>query len=275
MRIVVLTGAGISAESGLTDLPRLRRPLGGPRPDAGRHPGGVRRRPGAGPAVLRRAAGGAVAGRAQRRAPRARTARGGARRRPARRDPERRRPPRARRLQPGAPHPRAAAVGLVHALRRAARVGRRAGGPTRLPLRAAWPTLRPDIVWFGEIPYGMDVVEQALEECDLFVSIGTSGVVYPAAAFVHWARRATLELNLEPSAGATDFAESRQGPATDSCPPGSTSCSPDSPPRRTSCAPDAVRTLSRLEARAAGSSAGRGCRDRASTRPRCCRRGAA
>jgi NAD-dependent deacetylase len=75
-------------------------------------------------------------------------------------------------------------------------------------------TLRPDIVWFGEIPYGMDLVEQALEECDLFVSIGTSGVVYPAAAFVHWARGATLELNLEPSAGATDFAESRQGPAT-------------------------------------------------------------
>ena len=44
--------------------------------------------------------------------------------------------------------------------------------------------------------------------------LGTSGVVYPAAAFVHWARGATLELNLEPSAGATDFAESRQGPAT-------------------------------------------------------------
>ena len=74
--------------------------------------------------------------------------------------------------------------------------------------------LRPDIVWFGEIPYGMDLVEQALEECDLFVSIGTSGVVYPAAAFVHWARGDTLELNLEPSAGATDFAESRRGPAT-------------------------------------------------------------
>lgn len=75
-------------------------------------------------------------------------------------------------------------------------------------------TLRPDIVWFGEIPYGMDLVEQALSDCDLFVSIGTSGVVYPAAAFVHWARGETLELNLEPSAGATDFAESRRGPAT-------------------------------------------------------------
>lgn len=79
-------------------------------------------------------------------------------------------------------------------------------------------TLRPDIVWFGEIPYGMDVVEQALAECDLFVSIGTSGVVYPAAAFVHVARGATLELNLAPSAGAGDFVESRQGPATELVP---------------------------------------------------------
>ena len=75
-------------------------------------------------------------------------------------------------------------------------------------------TRRPDVGWFGEIPYGMDLVEEALWECDLFVSIGTSGVVYPAAAFVHWARRETLELNLEPGLGASDFAESRQGPAS-------------------------------------------------------------
>ena len=75
-------------------------------------------------------------------------------------------------------------------------------------------TMRPDIVWFGEIPYGMDLVERALWDCDLFVSIGTSGVVYPAAAFVHWARGETLELNLAPSAGVSDFARSRQGPAT-------------------------------------------------------------
>ncbi|GAB3014730.1 NAD-dependent protein deacylase [Nocardioides flavus (ex Wang et al. 2016)] len=74
--------------------------------------------------------------------------------------------------------------------------------------------LRPDVVWFGEIPHGMDLVEQALWECDLFVSIGTSGTVYPAAAFVHWVRRDTLELNLEPSTGAGDFAESRRGPAS-------------------------------------------------------------
>jgi NAD-dependent deacetylase len=79
-------------------------------------------------------------------------------------------------------------------------------------------TLRPDVVWFGEVPYGMDLVEEALWACDLFVSVGTSGVVYPAAAFVHWARSDTLELNLEPSAGASDFARSRRGPATELVP---------------------------------------------------------
>lgn len=82
----------------------------------------------------------------------------------------------------------------------------------------AAPQLRPDIVWFGEIPYGMDLVEDALDACELFVSIGTSGVVYPAAAFVTWARGTTLELNLEPSAGATAFAESRRGPASELVP---------------------------------------------------------
>lgn len=61
-------------------------------------------------------------------------------------------------------------------------------------------------------------LEQALAECDLFVSIGTSGLVYPAAAFVHWAAGDTLELNLEPSAGATDFRRSRRGPASELVP---------------------------------------------------------
>ena len=76
---------------------------------------------------------------------------------------------------------------------------------------------RPDIVWFGEMPYHMDTIEAALAGCDLFVSIGTSGAVYPAAGFVQMARMAgkdTLELNLEPSAGSRLFAESRLGPAT-------------------------------------------------------------
>jgi NAD-dependent deacetylase len=76
--------------------------------------------------------------------------------------------------------------------------------------------LRPDIVFFGEMPYHMEVIEAALARADLFVSIGTSGAVYPAAGFVRTARHygaATLELNLEPSEGSLWFAESRMGPA--------------------------------------------------------------
>jgi NAD-dependent deacetylase len=77
--------------------------------------------------------------------------------------------------------------------------------------------LRPDVVWFGEMPYGMDDIYGRLSACDLFVSIGTSGEVYPAAGFVHEARLAgahTVELNLEPSANHRDFGEGRYGPAT-------------------------------------------------------------
>ena len=76
---------------------------------------------------------------------------------------------------------------------------------------------RPDIVWFGEIPYHMDQIWDALREADLFVSIGTSGQVYPAAAFAQDAARAgarTLELNLDPSALTAEFDEALQGPAT-------------------------------------------------------------
>ena len=79
------------------------------------------------------------------------------------------------------------------------------------------PTLRPDVVWFGEMPYQMGRIYQALETCDLFVSIGTSGAVYPAAGFVQEARASgarTLELNLEPSEGSRLFHESRLGPAS-------------------------------------------------------------
>ena len=78
------------------------------------------------------------------------------------------------------------------------------------------PDLRPDVVWFGEIPYEMDRIFAALDEADLFVSIGTSGAVYPAAGFVQhaMARGArTLELNLEPSEGTSWFHEARHGPA--------------------------------------------------------------
>lgn len=83
------------------------------------------------------------------------------------------------------------------------------------------PATRPDIVWFGEYPYHMERIWDLLRGCDLFVSIGTSGNVYPAAAFVQDADRAgadTLELNLEPSAGVSDFAEARFGPATEIVP---------------------------------------------------------
>jgi NAD-dependent deacetylase len=78
------------------------------------------------------------------------------------------------------------------------------------------PALRPDIVFFGEMPYQMDRIEQALARADMFVSIGTSGAVYPAAGFVQTARyhgARTLELNLEASAGSAWFGETRNGPA--------------------------------------------------------------
>lgn len=79
------------------------------------------------------------------------------------------------------------------------------------------PALRPDIVWFGEMPYRMGEIYAAVNRCDLFVSIGTSGAVYPAAGLVREAREqgaATLELNLEPSQGSRWFDEVRHGPAT-------------------------------------------------------------
>jgi len=77
--------------------------------------------------------------------------------------------------------------------------------------------LRPDIVWFGEMPYRMDAIFAALARTDLFVSIGTSGAVYPAAGFVQQAKSAgarTLELNLERSQGSHWFDETRLGEAS-------------------------------------------------------------
>ena len=81
--------------------------------------------------------------------------------------------------------------------------------------------LRPDIVWFGEMPYEMDRIDAALAAADIFVSIGTSGAVYPAAGFVRTARYAgarTLEINLEPSLGGYLFHESRIGRAAELVP---------------------------------------------------------
>jgi NAD-dependent deacetylase len=77
--------------------------------------------------------------------------------------------------------------------------------------------MRPDVVWFGEVPYQMERIEQALAKAELFISIGTSGNVYPAAGFVAGARRSgayTVELNLEASEGADLFREAIHGPAT-------------------------------------------------------------
>lgn len=82
--------------------------------------------------------------------------------------------------------------------------------------------LRPHVVWFGEMPFHMDEIEAALDRCGLFLSIGTSGNVYPAAGFVMQARRngraRTVELNLEPSEGVDLFAEALHGPATELVP---------------------------------------------------------
>lgn len=82
--------------------------------------------------------------------------------------------------------------------------------------------MRPHVVWFGEMPMDMPRIYAALSGCNLFLSIGTSGNVYPAAGFVALVRKAatahTAELNLEPSLGATSFAETHYGPATETVP---------------------------------------------------------
>lgn len=80
---------------------------------------------------------------------------------------------------------------------------------------------RPHIVWFGEMPLEMDAIDRALRDADLFVAIGTSGNVYPAAGFVQQACHAgahTLELNLEPSNARSHFDEARHGRATELVP---------------------------------------------------------
>lgn len=81
----------------------------------------------------------------------------------------------------------------------------------------ARPHTRPDVVWFGEMPYHMERVEQALTRVRVFASIGTSGQVWPAAGFAQTARRSgahCIELNLEPSEISRVFHERRYGPAS-------------------------------------------------------------
>lgn len=82
--------------------------------------------------------------------------------------------------------------------------------------------MRPDVVWFGEMPHHLARIDELLARCDLFISLGTSGTVYPAAGFVsqirHLGRAHTVELNLEPSDGHSLFAEQIYGPATEVAP---------------------------------------------------------
>lgn len=92
---------------------------------------------------------------------------------------------------------------------------------TACPACARSACMRPDVVWFGEMPYQMETIAARLAECDLFISIGTSGNVYPAAGFAEIASEAgahTVELNLEPSSGARNFAKAIYGRATEIVP---------------------------------------------------------
>jgi NAD-dependent deacetylase len=90
-------------------------------------------------------------------------------------------------------------------------------GSSRCPECGHAGGLRPDVVWFGEIPYHMEEISARLADCDLFVAIGTSGVVYPAAGFVRQALvqgASTVEINRELSEVTGLFHHQRQGPAT-------------------------------------------------------------
>jgi len=128
-------------------------------------------------------------------------------------------------------HEQAGARGVIHMhgrLARAlcARCGARWTAPAAMHAEDACPecgarATRPDVVWFGEMPYHMERIAAKLAAADLFVAIGTSGSVYPAAGFVAEARATgarTLELNLAPSDNAGAFDEVRLGPATEVVP---------------------------------------------------------
>jgi NAD-dependent deacetylase len=87
---------------------------------------------------------------------------------------------------------------------------------SKCPFCKAIGLVRPDIVWFGEMPYYLAEIEAALIDCDVFVSIGTSGAVVPAAGFVQIAHNCgahTIEINPHPTQNAHHFAEQLQGPA--------------------------------------------------------------
>lgn len=124
-------------------------------------------------------------------------------------------------------HERGGATGVIHMhgeLRRAlcATCGHRWDAPDVMSVDDPCPacaarSTRPDVVWFGEMPYHMERIYDAMSQVDLFVAIGTSGNVYPAAGFVTEAKQngaETLELNLEPTDTRGLFDAGRYGPAS-------------------------------------------------------------
>jgi len=130
-------------------------------------------------------------------------------------------------------HERAGSTALIHMHGELLRVrcvgcGSARGWREDLTVTLACPAcgavgrMRPDVVWFGEMPYAMQEIYGRLEQAALFLSIGTSGNVYPAAGFVSHVRQytpaRTVELNMEPSAGASLFHETIYGPATRTVP---------------------------------------------------------
>lgn len=128
-------------------------------------------------------------------------------------------------------HERAGSTQLIHmhgelAQALCASCGHRWSSPAEMDVTTTCPscrkaTARPDIVWFGEMPYHMENIWEALENAEIFAAIGTSGQVYPAAGFVQQARRNgahCIELNLDPTAVSRDFHEHIIGPATETVP---------------------------------------------------------
>ena len=223
--IFVLTGAGVSAESGLgTFRDRGRGDLDAVRPDEARDARSLRARSRNRARLLRRTAAQPPEREAERRAFRAgaarRSARGGGRP-PDAGHAEHRRSARAGGIAAGPAHARRAAEGALPALRFGSPLGRRSQAFARLPRLRPRGGLRPHVVWFGEMPFHLDDIERAMRSADLFVAIGTSGAVYPAAGFVAEARAygvPTCEINLEAADNAFCFDEARYGPASETVP---------------------------------------------------------